>query len=79
MEDYFEKELNIPVFHDNKNILGDKTFRSRGRKGPGDMGYKRMKKVFTNPFSNGFLDGFIRYWSPVGAISVSKKQIDFWR
>ncbi|TQD40657.1 UDP-2,3-diacylglucosamine diphosphatase [Haloflavibacter putidus] len=54
MDDYFEKELNIPVYHqpqeftfNNKQFLighGDGL-------GPGDKGYKRMKKVFTNPFS----------------------------
>ncbi|WP_121666033.1 UDP-2,3-diacylglucosamine diphosphatase [Mesonia aquimarina] len=54
MDDYFEKELNIPVYHkpqeftfNNKKFLighGDGL-------GPGDKGYKRMKKVFTNPFS----------------------------
>ncbi len=52
MNNYFEKELNISVFHspqefviDNKKFLighGDGL-------GPGDKGYKRMKKVFTFP------------------------------
>jgi UDP-2,3-diacylglucosamine hydrolase len=52
MHDYFEKELNIPVFHkpqiftiNNKILLighGDGL-------GPEDKGYKRMKKVFTFP------------------------------
>ena len=47
MADYFEKELNIPTYRDNKTFLighGD-------GKGPGDKGYKRMKKVFNAPFS----------------------------
>jgi len=52
MEDYFEKELNIPVYHEPKEFtFGDKTFligHGDGL-GPGDLGYKRMKKVFTNP------------------------------
>jgi UDP-2,3-diacylglucosamine hydrolase len=54
MHGYFEKELNIPVYHDNQEYtFGDKTFLvgHGDGKGPGDMGYKRMKKVFTNPFS----------------------------
>ena len=54
MDGYFEKELNIPVYHDNQEYtFGDKTFLvgHGDGKGPGDMGYKRMKKVFTNPFS----------------------------
>lgn len=54
MKDYFQKELNIPVhFH-------PKTFEFSGKKflighgdglGPGDKGYKMMKKVFRNPLS----------------------------
>lgn len=54
MNDYFEKELNIPVFHKPQEFLiNDKTFligHGDGL-GPGDKGYKRMKKVFTNSFS----------------------------
>ena len=54
MHDYFEKELNIPVYHKPKEfIFNDKVFligHGDGL-GPGDKGYKRMKKVFTNPFS----------------------------
>jgi len=54
MSDYFQKELNIPVYHDNKEFtFGDKTFLigHGDGKGPGDLGYKRMKKVFTNSIS----------------------------
>ena len=54
MNDYFETELNIPVYHEPKEfIFNNKTFligHGDGL-GPGDKGYKRMKKVFTNPFS----------------------------
>ena len=53
MDDYFQKELNIPVFRDNQEYtFGDKTFLigHGDGKGPGDNGYKRMKMVFTNPF-----------------------------
>ncbi|MCL6460912.1 MAG: UDP-2,3-diacylglucosamine diphosphatase [Flavobacterium micromati] len=53
MDDYFQKELNIPVFHDNQEYtFADKTFLigHGDGKGPDDLGYKRMKKVFTNPF-----------------------------
>lgn len=53
MHDYFEKELNIPVFHTPREfVFNDKKFfigHGDGL-GPGDMGYKHMKKVFTNPF-----------------------------
>lgn len=54
MYDYFEKELNIPVFHKPKHftINNVEFFIGHGDGlGPGDEGYKRMKKVFTNPFS----------------------------
>ncbi|QCX41139.1 UDP-2,3-diacylglucosamine diphosphatase [Aureibaculum algae] len=54
MDDYFEKELVIPVYHKPKEyIINNKTFligHGDGL-GPGDKGYKRMKKVFTNPVS----------------------------
>ncbi|WP_198679955.1 UDP-2,3-diacylglucosamine diphosphatase [Aureibaculum luteum] len=54
MDDYFEKELNIPVYHKPKEYtINNKTFligHGDGL-GPGDKGYKRMKKVFTNPVS----------------------------
>ena len=54
MKDYFETELNIPVFHQPKVFtFNEKTFligHGDGL-GPGDKGYKRMKKVFTNPLS----------------------------
>jgi UDP-2,3-diacylglucosamine hydrolase len=53
MRDYFQKELNIPVFHHPKEFtFNNKTFligHGDGL-GPGDKGYKRMKKVFTNKF-----------------------------
>ena len=54
MNDYFEKELNIPVYRDNQEYeFNGKTFLigHGDGKGPGDRGYKRMKKVFANPFS----------------------------
>ncbi len=54
MTDYFEKELGIPVFHTNQEFtFNEKTFLigHGDGKGPGDVGYKRMKKVFTYPFS----------------------------
>jgi len=54
MKDYFQKELNIPVYFEpeefsrkNKRFLighGDGL-------GPGDHGYKRLKKLFRNPVS----------------------------
>ncbi len=52
MNGYFEEELNIPVFHKPQQFLLNETsfFIGHGDGlGPGDKGYKRMKKVFTNP------------------------------
>ncbi|MEZ4797040.1 MAG: UDP-2,3-diacylglucosamine diphosphatase [Flavobacteriaceae bacterium] len=54
MNGYFEEELNIPVFHKPQEFFFNKTsfFIGHGDGlGPGDKGYKRMKKVFTNSFS----------------------------
>lgn len=54
MNDYFEKELNIPVFHKPQTFKLNNTVCLIGHGdglGPGDKGYKRMKKIFTNPFS----------------------------
>jgi UDP-2,3-diacylglucosamine hydrolase len=53
MDEYFETELNIPVFHDLKEFeFNNKKFLigHGDGKGPGDLGYKRMKKIFTNSF-----------------------------
>jgi len=54
MNVYFEKELNIDVFHDPKQFeFNGKTFligHGDGL-GPGDHRYKLMKKVFRNKFS----------------------------
>ena len=54
MNDYFEQELGIPVYRDNREFtFNQKTFLigHGDGKGPGDKGYKRMKKVFTHPLS----------------------------
>ena len=54
MGDYFTKELNMPVYHDNQEFTfnGKSFLIGHGDgKGPGDKGYKRMKKIFTHPIS----------------------------
>ena len=52
MSGYFEKELNIPVFFENQTyVFNDKSFligHGDGL-GPGDYGYKFIKKIFRNP------------------------------
>ena len=52
MHDYFEKELNIPVYHKPQEFIinNNKFLIGHGDGlGPEDKGYKRMKKVFTFP------------------------------
>jgi UDP-2,3-diacylglucosamine hydrolase len=54
MKDYFEKELNIPVYFEPKEFERNekKIFMGHGDGlGPGDKGYKRMKKIFRSPIS----------------------------
>ena len=57
MNDYFQKELNIPVYHEPQvfQLGNEKFFIGHGDGlGPGDLGYKRMKKVFVHPLSKWF-------------------------
>ncbi len=54
MDDYFQKELGITVHFKPIELTIDKTsfFIGHGDGlGPGDKGYKRMKRVFTNSFA----------------------------
>lgn len=54
MRDYFEKELNIPVYYEPRELdrYGKKFLVGHGDGlGPGDHGYKRLKKLFRNPVS----------------------------
>jgi UDP-2,3-diacylglucosamine hydrolase len=52
MRDYFQKELNVPVYFGPKEFrFNNKTFyigHGDGL-GPGDKGYKALKKLFRNP------------------------------
>lgn len=53
MKNYFETELNIPVYHLSQEFVIDNKHFFIGHGdglGPGDKGYKRMKKVFKFPF-----------------------------
>ena len=57
MDGYFEEELNIPVFHKPQQFTLNNTsfFLGHGDGlGPDDKGFKRMKKVFTNPVAKWF-------------------------
>ena len=51
MQDYLTQEINAVIFRDKQDFIinGKEFFIVHGDgKGPGDLGYKRMKKVFTN-------------------------------
>ena len=53
MSGYFEEELNIPVYHEPKSFTwcGKKFLIGHGDGlGPGDHGYKFIKKIFRNKF-----------------------------
>lgn len=57
MNGYFEEELNIPVFHAPQQFKIENTsfFVGHGDGlGPGDTGFKLMKKVFVNPVCKWF-------------------------
>ncbi|MBK6545274.1 MAG: UDP-2,3-diacylglucosamine diphosphatase [Saprospiraceae bacterium] len=54
MFDYLQKELEIPIYHKpiEVEIQGKKFMIGHGDGlGPGDYGYKRLKKLFSNPFA----------------------------
>lgn len=61
MKTYFREEFNMPVYFEPKEFErnGKKMLVGHGDGlGPGDHGYKRLKKVFRNPFSQ-FLFGIL--------------------
>jgi UDP-2,3-diacylglucosamine hydrolase len=52
MKDYFKRELNIPVYFEPKEFERNRKKFLIGHGdglGPGDHGYKRLKKLFRNP------------------------------
>ncbi len=71
MNGYFEEELNIPVYHKPQQYLLNKTsfFIGHGDGlGPHDKGYKRMKKLFTNPVAK----WFFRWMHPDIGVKVAQ-------
>jgi len=75
MDGYFEAELNIPVYHEPKEFqFNDKKFlvgHGDGL-GPGDHGYKMLKKIFRNPVCK-FLFGIIPPYIGMGLAHYSSK------
>lgn len=56
MKNYFQTELNIPVYFDHAEFtFNDKKFyvAHGDGLGPGDHGYKMLKKIFRNPLAQG--------------------------
>lgn len=54
MKDYLEQEIGATIFFEKQYFeINEKNFllAHGDGLGPGDKGYKRMKKVFTNPFA----------------------------
>ena len=70
MRDYFQQELNMPVYFEPKEfVFNGKSFlvgHGDGL-GPGDHGYKRLKKVFRNPVSKWLFGIF----PPVAGMSLA--------
>lgn len=76
MDGYFEKELNIPVFHEEKRFeFNGKSFligHGDGL-GPGDKGYKFIKKVFRNPICHWLFGALHPSWGMGLANFMSRK------
>lgn len=70
MRDYFQQELNMSVYFEPKEfVFNGKSFligHGDGL-GPGDHGYKRLKKIFRNPVSK-WLFGIL---PPVAGMSLA--------
>jgi UDP-2,3-diacylglucosamine hydrolase len=84
MRDYFEKELNIPVYYEPTTfeLMGKKFLIGHGDGlGPGDKGYKFIKRVFRNPICQGLFGmlhphvgiGLANYFSKMSREAAKKK------
>lgn len=68
MSGYFEKELNIPVYHEPSTfVYNNKKFlvAHGDGLGPGDHGYKMLKRVFRNKLCQSMF-GFLHPWAGIG-------------
>lgn len=76
MSGYFEKELNIPVYHEPKifNRFNKKIYVGHGDGlGPGDAGYKFLKKIFRNKICQ-WLFGFAHPHIGIGVANYFSKK-----
>lgn len=75
MTDYFQQELNVPVYFEPRSFeFNNKKFlvgHGDGL-GPGDHGYKFLKKVFRNPISR-FLFGILPPYIGMNIANYSSK------
>lgn len=85
MSGYFEKELGIKVHYEPLQVehAGKKFFLSHGDGlGPGDYGYKVLKRIFSSPFSKwlfarihpNFGIRIASFWSKRSRIGSNKKE-----
>jgi len=76
MKNYFQRELNIPVYFEPKPFtFNNKKFligHGDGL-GPGDHGYKALKKVFRNPVSQ-WLFGILPPYIGMGLANYSSRR-----
>ncbi len=65
MFNYLTEELAIPIYHEPKQIerQGKTLFIAHGDGlGPGDKSYKRMKRIFNNPYAQWFFRNLHPDW-----------------
>jgi len=65
MQDYLTKEIGASVYFSAKEFTfsGKQFFVAHGDGlGPGDEGYKFLKKYLPIPYASGCLDGYIQIW-----------------
>ena len=76
MNNYFQTELNIPVYFEPVDfVFNNKNFHIAHGDGlgPGDHGYKRLKKVFRNPLCQ-WLFGILPPWIGIGVADYFSKK-----
>lgn len=76
MKDYFEKEIGAKVYFEKQefSIEGKSFLLAHGDGlGPGDKGYKRMKKLFTNPVAQWAFKWLHPDWAMRIALYLSQK------
>jgi UDP-2,3-diacylglucosamine hydrolase len=76
MKNYFQKELNVPVYFEEKEFeFNEKRFlvAHGDGLGPGDHGYKRLKKIFRNPVCQ-WLFGILPPYIGMGIADYSSRK-----